>query len=72
METLGQISAEIDTLEAEQKAGVRKGKPDFSFEEPMLSTGLHFASESTPLAYGLRGALGNILIRDPCVVTNYW
>jgi hypothetical protein len=26
---------------------VRTGKPDFFIEEPMLSTGLHFASEST-------------------------
>ena len=26
---------------------MRTGKPDFFVEEPMLSTGLHFASEST-------------------------
>ena len=34
-------------LETEQKAGVRNGKPRLSVEEPMLSTGLHLASEST-------------------------
>ena len=38
----------LGPLETEQKAGVRTGKPDFFVEEPMLSTGLHFASESTP------------------------
>ena len=37
----------LGPLETEQKAGVRTGKPDFFIEEPMLSTGLHFASEST-------------------------
>ena len=33
---------------------MRTGKPDFFIEEPMLSTGLHFASESTLGALSVR------------------